>query len=123
MGPIFNHLPHPRGFSTLYLCQPPPEGLHLRGESADPAGTPFPRGIPRVLTSGPSPERNDMIETILVATDGSDDASAAEQTAMGLASRLGARLSGVSVLDERLVRAPSADALALPPFPEADLTA
>lgn len=64
-----------------------------------------------------------MIETILVATDGSDDASAAEQTAMGLASRLGARLSGVSVLDERLVRAPSADALALPPFPEADLTA
>ena len=40
----------------------------------------------------------------------------------GLASRLGARLSGVSVLDERLVRAPNADA-ALPPFPEADLTA
>ena len=64
-----------------------------------------------------------MIETILVATDGSDDASAAEQTAMGLASRLGARLSGVSVLDDRMVRAPSADGLALPPFPEADLTA
>ncbi|MEM9176703.1 MAG: universal stress protein, partial [Myxococcota bacterium] len=64
-----------------------------------------------------------MIETILVATDGSDDASAAEQTAMGLASRLGARLSGVSVLDDRRVRAPSADGLALPPFPEADLTA
>lgn len=64
-----------------------------------------------------------MIETILVATDGSDDASAAEQTAMGLASRLGARLAGLSVLDERLVRAPSADGLALPPFPEAELTA
>ncbi len=64
-----------------------------------------------------------MIKTILVATDGSDDASAAEQTAMGLASRLGARLSAVSVLDDRLIRVPSADGLALPPFPEADLTA
>lgn len=64
-----------------------------------------------------------MIETILVATDGSSDASAAEQTAMGLASRLGARLAGVSVLDDRLVRSPSNDGLALPPFPEADLTA
>ena len=29
-----------------------------------------------------------MIETILVATDGSEDGNAAEQTAMGLASRL-----------------------------------
>ncbi len=64
-----------------------------------------------------------MIETILVATDGSSDASAAEQTAMGLASRLGARLSSVTVLDDRLVRAPSNDGLALPAFPEADLTA
>ncbi len=64
-----------------------------------------------------------MIETILVATDGSDDSSAAEQTAMGLASRLGARLSAVSVLDDRLLRAPAGDGLALPPFPEADLTA
>ena len=64
-----------------------------------------------------------MIETILVATDGSDDASAAEQTAMGLASRLGARLSAVSVLDDRLVRSPSNDGLALPAFPEADLNA
>ncbi len=64
-----------------------------------------------------------MIETILVATDGSDDASAAEQTAMGLASRLGARLSAVSVLDDRLLRAPAGDGLALPPFPEAEVTA
>ena len=64
-----------------------------------------------------------MIETILVATDGSDDASAAEQTAMGLASRLHARLSGVSVIDDRLLRAPAGDGLALPAFPEADLTA
>ena len=54
-----------------------------------------------------------MIETILVATDGSDDASAAEQTAMGLASRLHARLSGVSVIDDRQLRAPAGDGLAL----------
>ena len=64
-----------------------------------------------------------MIETILVATDGSDDASAAEQTAMGLASRLGARLSAISVIDERFLRAPAGDGLALPAFPEAEVTA
>ena len=44
-----------------------------------------------------------MIETILVATDGSDDASAAESMGMGLASRLGARISGVSIIDDRLL--------------------
>jgi nucleotide-binding universal stress UspA family protein len=63
-----------------------------------------------------------MIETILVATDGSEDASAAEQTAMGLASRLGARLSAVSVIDDRLLRAPAGDGLALPSFPDAEIT-
>ncbi|MFK7896771.1 MAG: universal stress protein [Myxococcota bacterium] len=64
-----------------------------------------------------------MIESILVATDGSDDASAAEQTAMGLAARLGARLSGVSVVDDRLLRAPAGDGLALPAYPEAEISA
>ena len=64
-----------------------------------------------------------MIETILVATDGSDDASAAEQTAMGLASRLGARLSAVSIVDDRLMRSPAGEGLALPALPEAELTA
>ena len=68
-------------------------------------------------------EKDEMIETILVATDGSDDASAAEQTAMGLASRLGARLSAVSVIDDRLLRAPAGDGLALPVFPEAEISA
>ncbi len=63
-----------------------------------------------------------MIETILVATDGSEDASAAEQTAMGLASRLGARLSAVSIIDDRLLRAPAGDGLALPSFPETEIT-
>ena len=42
---------------------------------------------------------------------------------MGLASRLGARLSGISVIDDRLLRAPSGDGLSLPPYPEADITA
>ena len=63
-----------------------------------------------------------MIETILVATDGSEDASAAEQTAMGLASRLGARLSAVSIIDDRLLRVPAGDGLALPSFPETEIT-
>jgi nucleotide-binding universal stress UspA family protein len=67
-------------------------------------------------------EKLQMIETILVATDGSSDASAAEQTAMGLASRLGARLSAVSVVDDRLLHAPAGDGLALPAFPEAEVT-
>ncbi len=66
-------------------------------------------------------ERDDMIETILVATDGSEDSSAAEQMAMGLASRLGARLTGVSVIDDRLLQSPSGDGLALPSFPETEL--
>ena len=48
-----------------------------------------------------------MIETILVATDGSDDGNAAEQTAMGLASRLRIKLSAVSIVDERRFRAPA----------------
>jgi nucleotide-binding universal stress UspA family protein len=67
-------------------------------------------------------EIDEMIETILVATDGSEDASAAEQTAMGLASRLGARLSAVSVVDDRLLHAPAGNGLALPAFPEAEIT-
>lgn len=63
-----------------------------------------------------------MIETILVATDGSEDASAAEQTAMGLASRLGARLLAVSIIDDRLLHPPAGGGLALPSFPEAEIT-
>lgn len=64
-----------------------------------------------------------MIETILVATDGSDDSSAAETMAMGLASRLHARLSGVSVIDDRLLRPPAGEGLVLPAFPEAEIGA
>ena len=64
-----------------------------------------------------------MIDSILVATDGSDDATAAETMAMGLASRLSARLSGVAVVDDRLLRAPTGEGLALPPFPENEISA
>jgi len=67
-------------------------------------------------------EKDEMIETILIATDGSEDASAAEQTAMGLASRLNARLLALSIVDDRLLRAPAGDGLALPSFPEAEIT-
>jgi len=43
-----------------------------------------------------------MIESILVATDGSSAAAAAETAAIGLARRLGVRLRGLTVIDGRL---------------------
>ena len=64
-----------------------------------------------------------MIESILVATDGSEGAGGAERCGSALASRLGVRLSGVTVLEDRDVRAPSADDLALPVYPEAEVAA
>jgi nucleotide-binding universal stress UspA family protein len=64
-----------------------------------------------------------MIETVLVATDGSDDGNAAEQTALGLASRLRAKLMAISVVDERCFKAPAGSGLSLPPFPEAEVAA
>ncbi len=62
-----------------------------------------------------------MIETILVATDGSEAASAAERFGIGLASRLKARLSGITVVEDRDSRAPKDDGLSLPAFPESDV--
>ena len=64
-----------------------------------------------------------MIESILVATDGSECATAAEKCAISLASRLGASLSGITVIEDRFVRAPGSDGLELPSFPEAELVA
>ena len=64
-----------------------------------------------------------MIETILVATDGSDDGGAAERMGVALATRLRARLSGVTVIEDRAVQAPSETGLTLPPFPAAELAA
>jgi nucleotide-binding universal stress UspA family protein len=63
-----------------------------------------------------------MIETILVATNGSDDGSAAERMGIALAARLRARLSGVTVIEDRMVRSPGDAGLGLPAFPEAQLT-
>jgi nucleotide-binding universal stress UspA family protein len=64
-----------------------------------------------------------MIESILVATDGSECAIAAEKCAISLASRLGASLSGITVIEDRIVRTPASQGLALPPFPEAEMVA
>ncbi len=64
-----------------------------------------------------------MVETILVATDGSEDGSAAERSAIALAARLRVRLSGITVLDESAVLPPPAAGLSLPGFPQAELTA
>jgi nucleotide-binding universal stress UspA family protein len=63
-----------------------------------------------------------MIETILVATDGSEDGTAAERAGISLAARLRARLSGVTVLEDTAVRSPGDSGLSLPAFPEAELS-
>ncbi len=44
-----------------------------------------------------------MIETILLATDGSEAAGSAERFAVGLASRLRARLLGLTVIEDRIL--------------------
>jgi len=64
-----------------------------------------------------------MIETILVATDGSDDGGAAERTGISLAARLRVRLSGITVVEDRNVRGPGDAGLSLPSFPEAEVAA
>jgi nucleotide-binding universal stress UspA family protein len=58
-----------------------------------------------------------MIDSILVATDGSEAAASAERFGISLARRLGARLAGITVIEDRYARAP-ADAAGLPPRPE-----
>lgn len=64
-----------------------------------------------------------MIESILVATDGSEAAANAERCAIAQAGKLAVRLAGYAVVEDRDVRPPSSDGLALPPFPEAELAA
>ena len=64
-----------------------------------------------------------MIETILVASDGSQCGQAAEGCAIAMASKLGASLTGVTVIEDRLVRPPASEGLNLPAFPEAELAA
>ena len=60
---------------------------------------------------------NGMISTILVATDGSEAAGAAERYGVSLAGRLRARLVGLSVAEDRLVRGPRDDGLGVSPPP------
>jgi nucleotide-binding universal stress UspA family protein len=56
-----------------------------------------------------------MIESILLATDGSDAASAAERYGVALAARLRARLQGVTVVEDRWVQGLRADTLGVTP--------
>jgi nucleotide-binding universal stress UspA family protein len=58
-----------------------------------------------------------MIETVLIATDGSEVAAGAERYGIALAARLGARAVGVSVVEERVVRGLRAEGLGVPPPP------
>lgn len=58
-----------------------------------------------------------MISTILVATDGSESATTAERFGVGLASRLSARLLGLSVVEERFTRGFREDGLGIQPPP------
>ncbi len=58
-----------------------------------------------------------MIESVLIATDGSEAAAAAENYGVALASRLGVRLSCLSVVEERVTRGLRAEGLAVDPPP------
>jgi nucleotide-binding universal stress UspA family protein len=58
-----------------------------------------------------------MIETVLIATDGSEVAAGAERYGIALTARLGARAIGVSVVEERVVRGLRAEGLGVPPPP------
>jgi nucleotide-binding universal stress UspA family protein len=60
---------------------------------------------------------NGMISTILIATDGSDAAASAENFGIGLASRLNARVLGVSVVEDRFLRGLQEDGLRVTPPP------
>jgi nucleotide-binding universal stress UspA family protein len=58
-----------------------------------------------------------MIETLLIATDGSEAAQSAERFACALASRLHARLLGLTVVEERVVRGLRSPGLGVAPPP------
>jgi nucleotide-binding universal stress UspA family protein len=64
-----------------------------------------------------------MIKTILVATDGSEGATAGEDFGLALAGRLQARAAGITVVEDRDVKAPKADGLSTASFPESELQA
>ncbi len=60
-----------------------------------------------------------MIQSILIATDGSEAAHAAERYGVGLAARLKARVSALSVIEERVALGFRADGLGISPGPVA----
>ena len=64
-----------------------------------------------------------MIESVLVATDGSDAAVSAENYGVALAARLGARLTALSVVEERITRGLRADGLGVDAPPTAAIDA
>jgi nucleotide-binding universal stress UspA family protein len=55
-----------------------------------------------------------MIESILIATDGSDAASAAERFGVALGARLRARVHGLTVIEDRLTQGLRAESLGAP---------
>ncbi len=59
-----------------------------------------------------------MVESILIASDGSQVAGSAERYAVSLASRLKARLSGITVVEDRHARPPALEGLGAPAPPE-----
>ena len=58
-----------------------------------------------------------MISTIVLATDGSEAAGSAERYGVALASRLRARIFGLSVVEQRFVRGFREDGLGVTPPP------
>ena len=56
-----------------------------------------------------------MISTILMATDGSESAGAAERFTASLAARLRARLHGISIVEDRLAKGLGEDGLGVAP--------
>ena len=58
-----------------------------------------------------------MLQSILIATDGSDAASWAEKFGVGLAARLKVRTTALAVIEERVALGLRADALGVPPGP------
>jgi nucleotide-binding universal stress UspA family protein len=64
-----------------------------------------------------------MLQSILIATDGSDAALAAERYGVALAARLKARVAALSVIEERVSLGLRADGLAIAPGPVAAVEA
>lgn len=58
-----------------------------------------------------------MIQSILIATDGSEAAHSAERFGVGLAARLKARVAALSVIEERVALGLRADGLGVAPGP------